>query len=802
MHTQHNNMNMKNWLRRAALLTLALGAVSLEAAAAQGEPVNTAKADASQPSAQTAQETSAGASTASANAPAGTVDAAHRLAPVVVTATRLPENVWDVPGSTSVIRLEDIITNGAISLGDALRYVPGVVVPFAAGASTGAVPYVTGGEKTINIRGLEDNRVAILADGIPQPDDFTAGTGQGFASPGRVYFDPATLAQVEIFKTASSSLYGSGALNGVIGTRTLSPSDLLGPSLKGRALENTIGYATANSSLHNLARGAVGDGDWAASAVHSYRKGHELETRGKDRLNPTDYQSQAVVAKVNRKYETAKLEATVDYYRVDEFVNALNASGVMNMGPMRYEYLAPTQDTDRERIRLSLAADLTPKKGTNALYDSLGMIGYWQRATSKTVNPSTTRIVRPTGTTERVRVNTLSYSTDTVGLQANARKDFLTSSVAHTLQYGVDVSHGDTSSDFTRIENGIHTGDPTAMAPSEVWRAGAFISDRLTFGQQRRLSLTPSLRADYFCVNPDNTEYYVTFAGTRGKTYENFAVSPGLSAIYRVTDGLNVYGLYAMGTRNPSADELNGSFIHSGSSSMAGSQLRTYPNPNLKNETSNNFELGVSGNLGGSTFRLAGYYNLYKDFIDTMHNTGQTDDDGYLIYRSRNLDDVTIHGIEISWDWRIQKRFMGGIDGFLAGASFTWSEGRQNDGDRRQPLESIEPMRFIFYFGYAEPGDKWGARLTGTFVARKSSGDIPTEEDGTPYFREVASYFTLDLAGYYRFDEHWSLNAGITNLTDREYTTWSTIRAGASGMSGKTFTQPGVNGYISLTAKF
>ncbi|MDR2844648.1 MAG: TonB-dependent receptor plug domain-containing protein [Puniceicoccales bacterium] len=155
---------------------------------------------------------------------------------VVVVATRIAESPYQVAGSTDAITPDAIRNSGAVTLGETFKYIPGVEIPFATGMS-GSSSYTPGGEKGINIRGLDGDRVAILADGIIQADNFTAGGGA--ASPGRIYFDPAVYGQLEVFKTAASSSYGSGALGGALAVGSTGPEDLLGKTLKGYALIDT-----------------------------------------------------------------------------------------------------------------------------------------------------------------------------------------------------------------------------------------------------------------------------------------------------------------------------------------------------------------------------------------------------------------------------------------------------------------------------------------------------------------------------------------------------------------------------------
>ncbi|MDR2981612.1 MAG: TonB-dependent hemoglobin/transferrin/lactoferrin family receptor, partial [Puniceicoccales bacterium] len=721
---------------------------------------------------------------------------------IVVVATRLKESPYQVAGSSEAVTLDEAKEMGAVTLGDTLKYIPGVSVPFSGGANSTNTPYSSGGEKSINIRGLEDNRIAIMTDGIRQPDDFSAGTGSGFPAPGRIYIDSAVYSQVEIFKSASSSLYGSGALGGAIATTSVGPDQLLGPSLKGNVINNSFTYATFDNSANNLVQAASGNGEWAGSIVYSFRDGNEAETKGSENYNPMDYTSHAVIGKVTRKFAAVKLEATVDYYHRDEFVDAKNAEGSMNMGPvMKYEYFTADQDNTRERTRASLAAEIKPLDDVIA-FDTVNIIGYWQDSKSRTRNDQLTKITTAAGVSYRDRTNHLDYETEITGFNAIAQKDIDSGFMAQTIQYGLDFSYSDVSSEFNRWDNTTSTNDPTVMAPSEVYRFGMFASDKVSLGEQKEFVLTPSVRVDYYNVNPDNTAEYMAFAGAKAASFVNWSVSPSFTGMYRITPDINVYGLYAMGTRNPSADELNGSFTHSGGG-MSGGQFRTVPNPNLKDERSNNFELGFQGNTENHAFHIAGFYNMYDDFIESMYNTGTIDPDGYELLTSRNLDDVKIYGVEVSWHWKIQKQLIG-LEGFRTGLSFAWTKGTQDtETNGHQPLSSVDPWKIVGYIGYVDPSDNWGIRLTGIFVGKKSDNDIAEFTAGDNEYDPVGSYFVMDLTGFYRINEHWCINVGINNLTDKEYTTWSSARATTgAGHSGTTYSQPGINGFVSLTATF
>ncbi len=118
---------------------------------------------------------------------------------VVVTASRREQSLEEVPVSISVMDAAEIQYRNAYSIEDAVRYVPGV--------------NLTGGQ--VNIRGSSGysrgagSRVLMLLDGVP----FIAG------DTGELIFESIAVGQVdriEVVKGASSALYGSSALGGVI----------------------------------------------------------------------------------------------------------------------------------------------------------------------------------------------------------------------------------------------------------------------------------------------------------------------------------------------------------------------------------------------------------------------------------------------------------------------------------------------------------------------------------------------------------------------------------------------------------
>jgi outer membrane receptor for ferrienterochelin and colicins len=122
---------------------------------------------------------------------------------VIVTASRRETALQESPVSVSTLDAKDIERRNAVTIDDALRFIPGVNMT----------------DWQVNIRGSSGysrgagSRVLMLLDGIP----FLTGDS------GELNYESIPAGQVdriEVVKGASSALYGSGALGGVINVIT------------------------------------------------------------------------------------------------------------------------------------------------------------------------------------------------------------------------------------------------------------------------------------------------------------------------------------------------------------------------------------------------------------------------------------------------------------------------------------------------------------------------------------------------------------------------------------------------------
>lgn len=140
------------------------------------------------------------------------LDAAdNEMEEVVVSSTRSSRTVQDIPTRIELIGLEELDEKANMKPGD-LRML--------LGESTGIQTLqtsATSGNTGIRIQGLDGRYTQILKNGFPLYAGFSGGLGL-------LQTPPLDLKRVEIIKGASSTLYGGGAIAGLINLISKTPS--------------------------------------------------------------------------------------------------------------------------------------------------------------------------------------------------------------------------------------------------------------------------------------------------------------------------------------------------------------------------------------------------------------------------------------------------------------------------------------------------------------------------------------------------------------------------------------------------
>lgn len=166
--------------------------------------------------------------------PAFAQQARLELPETVVTATRIPTPEERVPAAITVITRQDIEERGYQTLAEALRAVPGLRLVQQGGPGQTASAF---------LRGANSEHVLVLLDGVPINDPSDPNGAFNFGND--LLFD---IERIEVVRGPASSLYGSGAIGGVINlvSRRAAP---------GRALQ---AYGEVAGGTERTARGGLG----------------------------------------------------------------------------------------------------------------------------------------------------------------------------------------------------------------------------------------------------------------------------------------------------------------------------------------------------------------------------------------------------------------------------------------------------------------------------------------------------------------------------------------------------------------
>ena len=84
--------------------------------------------------------------------------------------------------------------------------------------------------------------------------------------------------------------------------------------------------------------------------------------------------------------------------------------------------------------------------------------------------------------------------------------------------------------------------------------------------------------------------------------------------MYRLNDNSNIYGKYSKGFRTPSWEEFNSSHINVYNRGFGWQSYSTLGNPNLKSETSDNYEIGIKSVNNKFDYSIAGFYQKFENF--------------------------------------------------------------------------------------------------------------------------------------------------------------------------------------------
>jgi hemoglobin/transferrin/lactoferrin receptor protein len=642
-------------------------------------------------------------------AAAGTAQKPVVLPPLTVTGTKTPTPQDEVPATIDVIDQEDLERTQPSTLGDILNDLPGVEVE---GGPKGS-------QSQPNIRGFGgtgwgSNRVVTTIDGARQ--------NVGAAHGGSMFIDPDVLKQVEVLKGTGSTLYGSGAIGGVIAMSTkdaedfIAEGDTFGFKVKG-------GYHSVNDewlSSTTLAVQPLEQIDFLGN--FTYRNGDDYEDGSGDDIEDTvtDIKSGLVKLGINPA-EGHRIEFSGLIFSDDEEILAtdVNSSPIPN-----FEYYA-----DHEIRKSTATATYT--------FDSVD---------TDLVNLQATLYRDDTDITddgeEYDRVSKADLTT--TGIDIFNTAEFDTGWAEHSFTFGVEY-YNDSGEGRVNGEEQPQNPDATQDVVGVYAQYSIKLFDQLT--------IQPGVRWDYYKTDPESDEF---------DDRKDDRVSPKIGLNWAPLEWATVYGSYSEGYRAPSIREMYISGTHF---AIGGPFNNVFvPNPDLKPESTQTWEGGVRLSfddvaLAGDSIRFnAAYYHTdAKNFIDGLVVMDFIPPFEFTT-TPINVPRAEIEGQEVSLAYDSDYVFFAG----------SYSRIRGDNETDNEPLTSIPADKLMLTVGGKIPSLDLAFGVTNEIAwAQDRVPDASAEElavDGYHVVNLFASWVPDEgpLAGF-------RVDAGIENVVDNDY---------------------------------
>lgn len=648
--------------------------------------------------------------------------------------------------------------------------------------------------QSINIRGLEGDRVQTSVDGIRLPflrDDIRNVSG------GLDSLDFQSLSSIEVTRGANSSRLGSGALGGAVQLRTLNPEDLLEAGKDfGSKIKSDYDSADRSWGLNGALAGRYQDTSWLLQA--GQRRGHEQETKGSDDIlgakrteaNPADTRKDSVLAKLQQQLGEHRLGLTGEYFSGNSDIDA--RTGRTATYPNYYE---TQQSADRRRVSLEHQF----RAEGRSLIDWADNVLYWQ----KNSREDEVRAIRsgllagPFGRNIEIEKSGFGLNSSfgkQLGIHALSAGIELGWSEAEQYTAGYDAcpvpltmaSVGGSMGKYMTCSS-LHKNLPdmpkTPGATQALW-----LRDDIRLSES--LTLSPGLRYDRYQYKPENTPGYA-HAGNSSIVADNkdSKWSGSLLLTWQALDQLSFYAQWAQGFKAPDATELYSTMTNYG---VGYAQIG---NADLKPEQSTGYELGVNlGNdaLGGS---LSLFDNHYKNFIDAVDVAAEdygldSSDFPQGFTHMANLERVRIYGAEATAHWRF-------APDWKLWSSVAWAEGKNTKTNAY--LNTVAPINGRFGLSFERTG--YGADLIVNAAQQRSKVENEASDFKAP------GYGAVDLTGYWKPAElkGVELSAGLFNLFDKKY--WNALTehkatAITSKQAPDYYTEPGRSFRVAASYQF
>lgn len=642
------------------------------------------------------------------------------------------------------------------------------------------------------IRGFSTNRLLYTIDGVRMNTAiFRSGNIQNVIS-----LDPFATEHTEIFFGPGSVIYGSDAIGGVMSFQTLTPifKDSTNHFISGNANSR---YSSANNEktghldlnlgwekvafitswsfndYDDLVMGSFGPKEYLRPFyVERIGNKDEISINSNQQLqNPSGYQQlntmQKLRYKPNGNWDIQygfHYSETSEYSRYDRHIRYKNGQpryGEWSYGPQKW-------------MMNNLGISYTD---SNLFFDEMNI-----KLAQQYFEES--RLSRDFNKSNReVRIEKVdAYSTNLDFTKTLHKKN--------KLFYGMEVIWNKVTS--LGIDENINTGESKNGAtryPKSDWSSYAvYLSNQHKFSE--KWLLQSGVRYNQFILNAEFDTTFYPFPFTSANV-NNGALTGSIGTVFRPTEKWVLSTNFASAFRSPNVDDMGKVFDSSPG-------FVVVPNPSLKAEYAYNADVNITKIFADVVkVDFSAYYTILKDAMVkrdyTLNGLDSIVYDGSMskVQALQNAAVAKVYGIQSG----IEIKF---VKGFSISSDFNYQIGEEETDDGTISSSRHAPPWFgntkLTYFS-----KKLTVQVYVIYSGEKKFEDLPEEEkikteiyaidkNGKPW---SPSWHTINLKSSYQFSSYLSASAGIENITDIRYRTYS------SGIVA-----PGRNFVVSLNVKF
>ncbi|RUT30388.1 TonB-dependent receptor [Arsenicitalea aurantiaca] len=654
-----------------------------------------------------------------------------------------PKVAIATPQAVTVVDQDDIDSQQATTIGEIFDAVPGTTM--------------VGSDRILgqafNIRGIgavnnsaDGSRIVVTVDGAPKfNEQYRMGS---------FFSDPELYKSIEVLRgPASSTLYGSGALGGVINFVTKDASDFIADGATG-AVRIKGGYdSNGNGALASALIAHRINETFDILATGSFRRSDAFTLADGSILSGSDFETWSGLIKGTARFGQGE-EQTVrlswqhwdsdaddqDYVQTgtESLGGVTNAFGTVDRHVTDDTFVLSYENpaSDNPWLDLKVALSYSDTRNSQSNHKPGSPVSFAPGMPPMPVAPT-----GPGDTGSTAILNDTDYGYATWQLKADNTIEWIGNGLENYLTIGSQISTQHRTA-----------GRPEGTAALQQHpegiedKLGLFVQNETIFNND--LTVIAGARADLHHMTPLND-----IAGAT--EIEGVALSPKLAAFYQVNDTLGIFGSVAHTERFPTLDEL---YSYSATRGLS---------LGLEKESSNNFELGFSTSaydVGGIENTVALKTTAFVNDITNAIRTNPAPSGAGGPYYV-NLEHVRLWGIEVEASYESELVFgrlayTHTLGEFVEG--YSTSSSTINPGD---PLTSVPQDKLALTIGARAP--EWNLEY-GARAIIAAEGETAVTSSGT-----AEAYATADLFASWK--PHHGAFAGteaqfsIENVFDADY---------------------------------